>query len=327
MPISQALASQHIAQQGARLATTNRPYRTHWPERLFRHEPLQNIVPILRSGLLLSRLQAEQAENGIPLDIAPQEIIGQSDAAKTAVRLYFRPRNPTQWNIEGIREPQNFYLGKHAPLLYMMLFDAASVLTSGGVCFSDGNMQGCMPNVYNDDAGFSQLDFLNIYHDSFFEPHQRDEIIRARCSEVLTPSPLTLNDKLEAVLCRSPAERQTLLYELGANFQHTGRIRVANEAGIFFGDYTYVETVDVARDGVHVKFHSPRRGQAVGSVHVRAHSFNNPQNSRVWDVPVVDFAREWHFQTHLPDDHYVIMMHVRGCLAYKAMAAISDMPF
>lgn len=327
MPISNELAQLHVADQVRRLASTNRPYRRNWPPRLFRHEPLENITRILNSGQLLSRHDATGQATGIPLDIAPAEIIGASDAAWQSVRLYFRPKNPTQWNIEGIREPVNFYYGKHAPMLFMMLFNSEKVLTSPGVSFSDGNMQGCMPNVYSDDDGFRQLDFLKIYHDSAFEPHMRDAIISARCSEVLVPSPLNLAGSLEAIVCRSAAERQTLLYQLGGSFASADRIRIANEAGIFFGDYAYVETVDVARDGVHVKFHSPRLGIQTGDVTVRAHSFANPAHSRDWNVPMIDLAKEWHFQTELPYDEYVILIHVRNCLAYKATATISDLPF
>lgn len=327
MPISNALAQTHIADEMRRLISTNRPYRRNWPSRLFRHEPLENITRILSSGQLLSRFDATNQNAGIPLDIAPAEIIEASDAALKAVRLYFRPKNPTQWNIEGIREPCDFYYGKHAPILFMMLFNSEKILTSPGVSFSDGNMQGCMPNVYSDDNGFRQLDFSKIYHDSFFEPHMRDAIIGARCSEVLVPSPLNLAGSLEAVVCRSAAERQTLLYQLGTDFLSADRIRVANEAGIFFGDYAYVETVDVARDGVHVKFHSPRRGLRTGDVTVRAHSFANPSNSRDWNVPMIDLAPEWHFQTNLPEDTYVIMINVRNCRAYQATATISDLPF
>lgn len=133
MGLSPRVARAHIDDWKERLARGNRPYRQHWPSRLFRHEPLENAVKILKSGVLLSR---RDAASEIERDIAPADIIASSEAAHGFVRLYFRPKSPTQYRIEGIRKPNELYQGRHAPVLFLMLFRAEDILTQQGVAFS-----------------------------------------------------------------------------------------------------------------------------------------------------------------------------------------------
>lgn len=124
MALSDGKIGAHIVAWEAKLRPTLYSHRRHWPSRLFRHEPLENIVKVLGTGQLLSRNDASAAGE-IANDIAPEEIIAANPQAYEHVRLYFRPKTPTQYHIEGIREPCDFFMGKHAPVLYMMVFDAA----------------------------------------------------------------------------------------------------------------------------------------------------------------------------------------------------------
>jgi hypothetical protein len=282
-------------------------------------------VPILRGAKLLSR---DDALAGAVLvnDVAPEHIIQANCAAHDAVRLYFRPRTPTQYHIEGIREPADFYSGKHAPVLYMMCFDSVSILTSANVRFSDGNMQG-LPHVFHDDAGFAQLNFGDIYHEGAIAEADRERIRRARCAEVLVPSPLKLAPSLQAVICRSSAERQLLLHELGDNFPAKERIRVFNEAGVFNADFVFVETVDLANDGIHVKFHPPRRGSPTGHVSVRATPLVPAGPPIAWQNPATEFWKKWKYSYQLQQGTYLVEIWIRGCLAYRARALLTDDPF
>ena len=138
MGISAAVAEAHIRHWQQALKSGAWPYRQHWSPRLFRHEPIENAVQIIKDGELLSRRQAGQ---NIPRDIAPNEIIARRDLAHSSVRLYFRPKTPTQYHIEGIKKAGEYYQGKHAPVLIIFLFDMRKILTRPDVQFSDGNMQ------------------------------------------------------------------------------------------------------------------------------------------------------------------------------------------
>jgi hypothetical protein len=66
------------------------------------------------------------------LDIAGAVVIQNRDRAHQFARLYFRPRTPTQFHIEGIRKSGDYYMGyTHAPTLVMLIFDSFNV--DGGV--------------------------------------------------------------------------------------------------------------------------------------------------------------------------------------------------
>lgn len=122
-------------------------FREQWPAHLFRHEPLENAVTIIKTGALLSR---NDATGLIVNDIAPENIINARDVAHSSARLYFRPQSPTQFRIEGIRKPHEYIEGKHAPVLILFVFDAKTILTQDGVRFSNGNMQAGRSDVLSE---------------------------------------------------------------------------------------------------------------------------------------------------------------------------------
>ncbi len=73
---------------------------------------------------LLSRRQLEKSGK-LLTDIAGPEIIESTpDEWKRFVRLYFRPRTPTQYRNEGIRPKGSLKLGAHCPVPVIFLFDA-----------------------------------------------------------------------------------------------------------------------------------------------------------------------------------------------------------
>ena len=123
MGLSTDVVKSHIDQWEDRLSRGKGRYRENWPSRLFRHEPLENAVEILKSGALLSR---RDAEGEIARDIAPADIIGSRRAAHDSVRLYFRPKSPTQYHIESIRKPRDLYHGRQAPVLVLKELGAAT---------------------------------------------------------------------------------------------------------------------------------------------------------------------------------------------------------
>ena len=77
--------------------------RRFWPRWLFRSDHVENAAAILNSGRLLSRAAAEDGDL-IRTDSGSQQYVGQlSSPHRNLVRLYFRPRTPTQYANEGIR--------------------------------------------------------------------------------------------------------------------------------------------------------------------------------------------------------------------------------
>jgi len=214
MGLSAGFINAHIAAWEARLNTPFQTYRAQWPSRLFHHAPVENAALILKHGRLLSRIQSEGRR---AVDVAPPDLIGSRTRPHEFARLYFRPRTPTQFLIEGIRKPSEYYQGKHAPVLVMFVFDARKVLALDEVRFSDANMQSQWTTDGNTEAFFSGIDWQSVFHNS---PTQERGIRRRRCAEVLAPSPLPLRDNLQWVICRSQAERAMLLSALESVRDH-----------------------------------------------------------------------------------------------------------
>jgi hypothetical protein len=325
MGLSPDVVHAHIDHWKRHLGKGNRPHRRNWPARLFRHEPLENAVRILQSGVLLSRNDAATA---IKRDIAPADIITSRAAAHGSARLYFRPKSPTQYHIEGIRKPNELYQSRQAPVLIMMLFQAEAILTHPNVEFSDGNMQSRRTRTGNTEADFRSLPFNLIYHDGNFDPHsaEGEDIVRRRCAEVLLPSPLQLSKNLQAVLCRSPAERATLLHLLGDSAdQWSDKVKVFTRPGLFENRYAYLNTVDGGPDGVAFTLH-PRRDGA--SVTTALWVWDGNGDQRVHFGPTeLDPAKRQILRQSLEPGTYLSRLELESCLAYEAPFMIDELPF
>ncbi len=325
MGIAAETARRHIQTWSLHLKGTNRPYRTNWPNRLFRHEPIENAAKIIQSGEMLSR----KSSAGLRVvDIAPDEIVNSRVAAHDYVRLYFRPKTPTQYRIEGIAKPEEIYLDRHAPVLVIFVFDSSTILTRQGVQFSDGNMQSTRTNQGDNDEFFGRIPFDRVYHEGAFDKASTEgpEILRCRCAEVLMPSPLPLDGALQAILCRSDAERRTLLHYLGDHAERwASRIRVYRENGLFESRYTYVDAFDATGAGVTFKLH-PRRDNAAVRTFIEV---KNSAGAVVLRSGPTDLnpATGWKIDKRLPDGTYLAIVELEGSKAYEAPFLIDELPF
>jgi hypothetical protein len=314
----------HIACWIDNLKKSSDPYRQHWPARLFRHEPVENAAVILRDGQLLSRLAAGRRA---PKDVADKQVIASQAMAHDYARLYFRPRSPTQYHIEGIRKKDEYYHNDpdtHAAVLVILIFKSEEILTTPGVCFSDGNMQSPRTKRFATNDEFRRLRFDHIYHVGKTEPGS--DVIRARCAEVLVPTQLPLDDRLQAVLCRSPAERATLLHLLGDAAAKWSRIiRVYTEPGIFENRFAYVDSVAVSEDGVTFRIH-PRYDARP----VRVDIVIAPRDGRRSHAFFLEAAPTSHAivcKVKLASGEYLVEIEVESCLAYRALSLVDSLPF
>jgi hypothetical protein len=211
------------------------PRRAIWTRYIYHYTDVQNAAKILLGGHLLSRHQCKKT--GVTFhDAAHQEIIEQSKSAHRYVRLYFRPRTPTQYKMEGINTPEQIQQnGAHCPVPVFFLFDAPCLLGQAGVEFSNGSLARRSGYDIGHTADFLQaIPFDAVYHDSAFPPEQKREIIFRRHAEVLVPDRLSF-DCLKDVVCRSGPERATLLTLLGrAGAGWKDRIRLEQrDEGLF----------------------------------------------------------------------------------------------
>src|SRR5690349_6275747 len=88
-----------------------------WPDYLFHFTDIQNALNILKHGFLLPRNKAKELKLMATDNASPDVISKTGGKWKNYVRLYFRPRTPTQYKNEGFRPlGQRELGGAHCPV-------------------------------------------------------------------------------------------------------------------------------------------------------------------------------------------------------------------
>ena len=328
MGISLAKAQGHIVKWCESLSTPSaHNYRRKWPKYLFHHASLTNATGILQEGALLSRADAAALDHD---DVAPSEVISRRSDAHKFARLYFRPKTPTQYRVEGIRKAEECYEGtsNHVPVLYMFLFLAESVLTLNDTQFSNGNMQSPQSKFDGSDDFFDSIQFEKVFHEGSFTQSEREAIVKARCAEVLTKSPLYLSEHLKFILCRSEAERHTLLNSYpNADTTLRAKIRTVTEVGIFQSEYTYVKGVDLLSENCSIQF-APRRDGKL----IECELFVKDADGKIirhLPPKSIDPAMRLRVNLGKPlsTGTFLVEIHLEGHLAYKNSHLLDDLPF
>jgi len=226
-------------------------------------------------------------------------------------------------------KPSDIQHGTHAPVLYMLVFDARKILTEPGISFSDMNMQSPQAKYGSDEKFFSAIPFADVYHEGSHP--SGSAITKHRCAEVLAPSPMKIDDKLQWIYCRSDAERRLLVHMLGpSSAQWLKRIRVSDDLLVFQKRYPFVKAVSLARNGIVFELAPRNDGQSI-SVKVE-----------VWDnkkAAVCSFiykklaatppppAPAWRAQHDLKDGKYLVRLTVEDHLAFEANLVLGNAPF
>jgi hypothetical protein len=236
--------------------------RKWWPKYIFRSDHVENAARILESGQLLSRAAAESARQVVVDAASSTHIAEMIPSDRNFVRLYFRPRTPTQWCNEGIRPKACIEYGAHMPVPVYLLFDAKELLTEEGVQFSRGRI---VPGAQRGSSVtfLKSLDFMEIYHEGGvgMPGSAGRSILNARHSEVLVRDRLAL-DHLSYVVCRSAPERETLLNLLSPATRARWEKRVALEGAkrVFVKRGTFVEAVDLSATESRFSFYTQTYG-------------------------------------------------------------------
>ncbi|MCC4299581.1 DarT ssDNA thymidine ADP-ribosyltransferase family protein [Aurantimonas coralicida] len=324
MSLSEDFVDAHIATWQANLSKGGYPYRAKWPSRLFHHTPLENAVNILKGNCLRSR---SDPANNLERDVAAASVNDTRTHAHGYVRFYFRPRTPTQYNIEGVRKTGECRYGDetHAPVLFMLVFKCRGVLTLPGVRFSNQNMQIVATVDGEDEEYFRRIPFEKVFHMGAIGGDY--SIISHRCAEVLAPSPLPLEDHLQWIYCRSEAERETLLYRLGDDASSwNSRIKVSDDLRVFEKDYVFVEEIRLSKEGVTFQLH-PRKDHETVDIRI---TLWNPEgrvalkfeNSSLAAVPPKN--KRWIFRQPLSEEYYRVRVRLEGHIAYEGQLRVAN---
>lgn len=230
------------------LGNGGRTYRKHWPRCLFHHAPLENALSILREGYIRSRNDPARA---VIRDVAAPGVISNRREAHDRVRLYFRPRTPTQFHIEGIRKSTECQYGAdtHAPVLVMFVLDARKILSLPDVQFSDRNMQSSGARTGDDAEFFKSIPFEKVFHEG--GTGGDNSIVAHRCAEVLPTSPLKVSDVLHGIWFRSEPERDTLLHLLGEDRNTWENFsQVSEEIKVFDKRFSFISEIGLSTKGI-----------------------------------------------------------------------------
>lgn len=217
--------------------------RKWWPRFLFHFTDVNNLASILSCGKLYSRNLLRTSHPNF-VDIAsPGVIQNTSIEYQNYVRLYFRPRTPTQYRNEGIRPAKQRELNAHCSIPVFLLFDSYEILARNDSRFSNGNLGRSGEVVVDGSIEFlKSLPFEKIYHDGTIPDTQdKREITFHRNAEVLIPDELDLS-ALRFIVCRSEAEKETLINMLQEDTRLIWLTKIIyNPKQFFYGRWTFVE--------------------------------------------------------------------------------------
>ena len=190
---------------------------------------------------------------------------------KSCVRFYFRPRTPTQFYAEGVRSQATLddsdYPGAHCPVPVFLLFDSSEVLTRADCRFSKGNPR-LGGTLYSSAKELKALPWNLVYHNTRHDPRRR-EIPYHKNAEVLIPDMLAL-DALKYIICRSRAEKDTLLHLLpvAAWEEYHSRTSSTQRISLYFRKHTFVKTVRLSGERCSFEFSSETASPGPFCLHV-----------------------------------------------------------
>lgn len=240
--------------------------RQWWPDFLFHHTNILNVVGILTLGELISRKEA--LSRGISFsDSASQEVLsGTNERWKDHVRFYFRPKTPTLYHVEGIRPKfRQSFAGAHCPVPIYLLFDSKALLCAQGTKFSTGSLASSGTEVFSSAREFKNLPFNHIYHTGRLNEAEKRAIIYHRHAEVIVPQKITLSH-LKRIWCRSQAEYETLHYLLPPHIWQKWRDRITarDDYSLFNREWVYVNEFTMTPDMITLRFNPPRFEEDTG---------------------------------------------------------------
>ena len=302
--------------------------REWWPRFLFHCTDILNVASILRQDEILSR-QRVVSTGQLKLDIASSEVIAQTDSEwKDYVRLYFRPKTPTQYHNEGFRPVGKRSMDSHCPVPVYLVFDALAVLSRADCRFSNGNLGAAGATAGDDIPFLKQIPFDMVYHDARFDPPERDRIVHHRNAEVLVPERMGL-ESLRYIGCRSPAEYETLLHLLSEiRSRWKEKIGVRPELGLFKRWWTFVERVEMSDEKLIFRFN--RNTKTPGPFDARVALVETGTRQRLdWRDSEYQANNTLPLMLHdmgNPRD-YTVRLSLDGNLAYAARYQGDALPF
>ncbi len=233
------------------------PQQKKWVPYLFHTTDIVNAIEIVKDNQLISRARRDRDKPKIQfVDSAHKDIIDStSDQLKNFVRLYFRPKTPFQYNIEGIRPEHLIENDAHCPVPVIFLLDAYQILRLQRVEFTDGNAASSSRVKYLKSVDeYLQLPFQDIYHDGVIRNEEdKERIIFHRHAEVLVPDSLNMTSFLKYIIFRSEAECATFKTLLPKDLLGHLNTKLAIQPQYFNNHWFFIDSL-IMRDDKKLQF-------------------------------------------------------------------------
>lgn len=226
-----------------------------WPDYLYRVDNITAAAKILNMDKLFSR-DAAQACGLMDKNCAHPDVIKKPNPRwMKYVRLYFRPRTPTQYANEGFRPSHQLDSGAHCPIPIVMLFDSCEILTRETTIFSNGNLAVWGVQTGTDYTFLKRIPFEKVYYDKGLDQRTKKEIIFHRHAEVVVPDELDISP-LRFIGCRTQAEYESLIHLLNpkARERWSDKIGLGAKLNLHNKCWTYVERVVLNNERIQFMF-------------------------------------------------------------------------
>ncbi len=239
--------------------------RKWWPDFLYHFTDVHNASSILRDGWIRSREMALQ-QNIMQNDNASRAVIDATNAiSKSYGRLYFRPMTPTQYHNEGYK-PQavrNVGVNANCPVPIFFCLDLEKTLNYPGTKFAEKGIAGNRQNIQEGENAFSKLHFSKIYHHGYYSQEESD-IKEYRHSEVIRQDGFPIAPLISCILCRTEAERETLLYLLkqySLRLYNAYKDRIIYNPSLicFYKNGIFLKRVSVRNNNIFMEFNDPEQ--------------------------------------------------------------------
>jgi hypothetical protein len=315
-----AFIRSYLQERDAQLAEA-RAIPRWWPRYAYHFTDVQNAARIIASGVLYSRKLAVDLALMV-VENADTTVIARSpELTERSARFYFRPKTPTQYHNEGVRPVgSRTRHDAHCPVPVFFLFPLPDVLAREGVVFTDTAAYWTEVQIGQTIEDLRRLRWEDIYSDGPMPQSRRNELTGYRRAEILVPNSLEI-DGVHRILCRTPAERETLLFLLDRDQRAAWRPRIeiagAQVRWLFQAEWVYVESVQWTDTGLLFKF-NPRAVVLPFRIEIRSFETDELLYDREGNL---EFSyRNSQFQVPLASRNRRVRVRVTldGCLAYGA---------
>lgn len=291
-----------------------------WFKYCYHFSHIENVISILEDGELLSRTLAISTKKMLNNN-ASQAVIDQTKLKyQDYVRLYFRPKTPTQFHNEGFKTKKQLEqssLDAQCPVPVFLFLDIRKVLNHPDALFTEkGLASGDEVLLYSTPEEFKVLPFDKIYHDQPLTHEEKSTIVGHRHAEIILPNRFPIKEYLQKIVVRTPAEKETLLALMSSRVkdEYGHLIQIDSTNNIFFSRWTHVGKVNLHQNSFDLEFRSSSKYQKFDL---------SLEFTDVSGTPLTHDVKDWKgiskssFNFQSPHDEYELTIRFDGHLMYK----------